>query len=113
MKFRYFYILILLLLANPANGEPGEEIYLGTLIKSGTVGPVDDEFYGPFNIGFNFTYFGNVQTQFYVSTNGLVTFGSGFNGGSEVSIPAAGAPDNFIACLLYTSPSPRDRTRSR
>ena len=30
---------------------------------------------------------------------------------SKISPPAA--EDAFIACLLYTSPSPRDRTRSR
>ena len=34
----------------------------------------DDYFVGPFDIGFNFEYFGEVQTQFAVSPNGLVSF---------------------------------------
>lgn len=38
----------------------------------------DDRSAGPFPIGFNFSYFGNTYTQFYVSTNGLI----GFTGGS-------------------------------
>mgnify|MGYP003377044991 CR=1 FL=1 len=29
------------------------------------------------------------------------------------SLPPRSMKDNFISCLLYTSPSPRDRTRSR
>ena len=31
----------------------------------------------------------------------------------RVADPATGTVDNIMACLLYTSPSPRDRTRSR
>ena len=33
--------------------------------------------------------------------------------GTDPSLLAYVVPKGFIACLLYTSPSPRDRTRSR
>ena len=56
-----------------------------------------------------------------------LTFGAGFNvltgetgAGKSIIIDAIGlllgdraSPDMIRACLLYTSPSPRDRTRSR
>ena len=43
------------------------------------------------------------------------TVGDGFEAfaGSAVSISGGTVGVNFQACLLYTSPSPRDRTRSR
>jgi hypothetical protein len=31
---------------------------------------VDDSYWGQFDIGFSFTYFGDRYTQFYVSSNG-------------------------------------------
>ena len=43
--------------------------YIGIPITAG-----DDPFVGPFEIGFTFDYFGQVQTQFAVSPNGLVSF---------------------------------------
>lgn len=45
------------------------EGYIGIPITAG-----DDPFVGPFDIGFSFEYFGQVQTQFAVSPNGLVSF---------------------------------------
>ena len=43
--------------------------YTGIPITAG-----DDPFVGPFDIEFPFSYFGQVQTQFAVSPNGLVSF---------------------------------------
>ena len=43
----------------------------GTIISSSSC---DDCTYGPFPIGFTFNYFGTNYTQFYVSSNGLLTF---------------------------------------
>lgn len=45
------------------------EGYVGIPITAG-----DDPFVGPFEIGFSFTYFGQNNTQFAVSPNGLVSF---------------------------------------
>ena len=43
--------------------------YIGIPITAG-----DDPFVGPFEIGFSFNYFGQTQSQFAVSPNGLVSF---------------------------------------
>ena len=43
--------------------------YTGIPITAG-----DDPFVGPFEIGFEFEYFGETHTQFAVSPNGLVSF---------------------------------------
>jgi hypothetical protein len=45
------------------------EGYTGIPITAG-----DDPFVGPFEIGFSFEYFGQTNTQFAVSPNGLVSF---------------------------------------
>ena len=45
------------------------EGYFGTFV---TVH--DDDFAGPFDIGFNFTFFGETVTQFMIGANGVVSF---------------------------------------
>jgi len=77
-----------------AFAQPAETIYQGTVIKSGYV---DDASFGPFNIGFSFTFFGNTYNQFYINSNGQVLFGTGSFESSNASIPSAAEPDNFIA----------------
>jgi hypothetical protein len=37
----------------------------------------DDSQQGPFNIGFNFCFFGSTYTQFYVGSNGWISFSAG------------------------------------
>ena len=98
MKNRVISILILLFIGFKAGAQPPETIYQGTVIKAGYA---DDVAYGPFNIGFNFTYFGNSYSQFYVSSNGLVLFTDDPLNISkdEVAIPNSGAPNNFIAAF--------------
>jgi gliding motility-associated-like protein len=96
MKLRYFLILIMSLFSISARAQPAETIYLGSVIKSGYA---DDESYGPFNIGFNFSFYGNTYSQFYVNSNGLVLFGAGSAESTEAPIPTAAAPNNFIAPL--------------
>lgn len=43
---------------------------VGTIIP----GLIDDKYYGPYQIGFNFCYFGATWTQFYVGANGWISF---------------------------------------
>jgi hypothetical protein len=98
MKNRVILIFILIIISLRINAQPSETIYKGTVIQSGYV---DDAAFGPYNIGFNFTYFGLSYTQFYVSSNGLVLFSANpaniaF---SASAIPDPAAPNNFIAAF--------------
>jgi hypothetical protein len=96
MKTRSFLIILFLSLAVMASAQPSEIIYPGTTAKSGYE---NNASYGPFEIGFNFTFFGNSYSQFHISTNGLLTFGAGTADPSEDPIPASGDPNNFIAAF--------------
>ncbi|MBI5842459.1 MAG: S-layer homology domain-containing protein [Chloroflexi bacterium] len=70
--------------------------WISASTNSGIVG--DDATSGLVNIGFNFPFYGITQSQLYFSTNGLITFGEGYNWGSwGYNIPATSAPNNFIA----------------
>jgi len=95
MKTRIFTLGILLMFSGLLFGQ-SETTYSGTVVKSGYA---NNESYGPFNIGFNFTYFGNIYNQFYVSSNGLVSFGAGSIDPSEDPIPTAATPNNMVAAF--------------
>jgi Bacterial Ig domain/Calx-beta domain/Nidogen-like len=55
----------------------------------------DDVALGPFPIGFSFDYFGASYTQFYPSTNGLLSFGHGYTTYSNRSFPDAGVANSI------------------
>ncbi|GEM_PF-407787 len=57
----------------------------------------DDDFAGPFDIGFAFPYYDNVYTQLYIGSNGLISFGAGVTSRNNDYIDAAIAPFNLIA----------------
>ena len=62
----------------------------------------DDNFGGPYPIGFEFPYFDQRYTQFYVASNGYIGFGPPTNYGSRFNrtIPSTDdAPHNMIAWL--------------
>ncbi|OGC90841.1 MAG: hypothetical protein A2W25_12975 [candidate division Zixibacteria bacterium RBG_16_53_22] len=59
----------------------------------------DDNYLGPFSIGFSFPYFENNYTQLYICSNGYVSFGNGYNSNDFVGIPSTGTPNNFVAAL--------------
>ena len=94
MLKRYAILFLFLSAGVAAAGQQPENIYFGNIAKEGSA---NNAFYGPFNIGFTFTFFGNTYNQFYVSSNGLVTFGAGSTDGTGDPIPTAGTPNNFIA----------------
>ena len=53
---------------------------------------------GPYNIGFPFSFFGNTYTQFYINSNGFVTFGNTVGQTNfPQNIPGDYVPDNLIA----------------
>lgn len=67
-------------------------------------GLVDDNYYGPFPIGFNFCFFGSVWTNFYIGSNGWISF---------TPIPGAPIYDPWVTApipnLLNTSNQPIPR----
>jgi hypothetical protein len=87
---------IFLLVSMKVFSQQAETIYQGNVAKTGYDNNVS---YGPFDIGFSFTYFGNSYTQFYISSNGLVTFGSGSTDASEDPIPSTRTPNDVIAAF--------------
>ena len=66
----------------------------GALLPGG-----DDDSLGPFPIGFDFEFFRQPYTQFYVNTNGQVLFGEGSNSYTNTYIPRDRAPNNFVAAF--------------
>jgi len=96
MKNTYLILMLLLLSGGLTLAQPPETTYLGNVVYEGYY---DDGSWGPFNLGFNFNYYGNNYSQFHVTSNGLVMFGSGSNDYTEDAIPSGGSPNNFIAAF--------------
>src|SRR5512139_3071243 len=98
MKVRFAVLCTILLISLGGFAQPTETVYEGTLIASGFRQSIPLASDGPFPIGFNFTFFGNTYSQFYVSANGLVMFTDPdglYN--TEATIPTATTPNNYIA----------------
>jgi len=69
------------------------------IVATGTAVALDDDDYaGPLAIGFDFPFYGSDKTQFYISSNGFLSFGSGspewYN---DCPLPSDYAPHNLIA----------------
>jgi len=64
-----------------------------------TVTLSDDQVSAALNIGFDFCFYGTTYTQFYMSSNGFITFLAGQPSGccNGVVIPNAGTPNGIIA----------------
>ncbi len=85
------------------NTQPGGPAYTWNEIAStgsaigGGLG--DDNYAGPFDIGFPFSFYGQSYTQFYVGSNGYIGFGppSGYESRFQTNIPNAGTPNTIIA----------------
>ena len=71
----------------------------------------DDNSAGPYNIGFNFTFYGTAYTQFYIGSNGLISFNSGQSGGYGSVLPNSGNYNSItfagadLNCGTSASPS--------
>lgn len=59
----------------------------------------DDDWVGPFSVGFGFTFYGQTYTQFYVDSNGYIGFDSTQVESVYANAPMgrAGRPNNLIA----------------
>ena len=67
----------------------------------------DDSFAGPFNIGFPFSFYGNSETQFFISSNGWIGFDTPLSNYYTTNVEAmqddpcgAGFPENGIYGVL-------------
>ncbi|MCP4633733.1 MAG: T9SS type A sorting domain-containing protein [candidate division Zixibacteria bacterium] len=57
----------------------------------------DDNFAGPFYIGFPFWYYGEYFDSFYISSNGYVTLGTPSSEPGNIRLPSIYGPSNIIA----------------
>ena len=76
----------------------------GTLVSL-----TDDQVSGSNPIGFTFNFFGQNYTNFYISSNGLITFSANMPASPVYgsSIPSSADPDNFIA-LAWNDLNPQN-----
>jgi len=93
-RSRLFLILSFTSIMHLTLALPTETEYLGVVAHSGYY---DDGAWGAFPIGFSFDFFGNTYTDFYVTSNGLVMFGSSSTQYRNRTIPNGGSPNNYIA----------------
>jgi hypothetical protein len=79
--------------------EPGGPTYSWRDITgNGTAVPLtDDSNAGPFDVGFDFSYYGNTFNQFYICSNGFVSFTSTSTSLGNVLLPDPTAPLNLLA----------------
>ncbi|MBK7499522.1 MAG: T9SS type A sorting domain-containing protein [Ignavibacteriales bacterium] len=69
-------------------------------IATSTYSALDEGKAGPFNLGFNFKYYGVPYTQVYFCSNGFISFSDITDAGmSNESIPGTDIPNNLIAAL--------------
>jgi len=83
-------------------GYTGEAVDFAWIELRGNGTPVpglsDDSYAGPFPIGFVFPFYGVNWTQFYVSSNGFLSFGSGSSDyTNDCPLPNANAPNMIVA----------------
>ena len=67
----------------------------------------DDEFKGPFSIGFGFQYYGQTYTNFYISSNGFIGFGpvNDYSSRNNNVLPSSNTPNNILAwCYCDLNP---------
>ncbi|MBK7092016.1 MAG: S8 family serine peptidase [bacterium] len=81
--------------------QPGGPVYNWVDIEgTGTqvTGLADDNFVGPFPIGFSFAYYDSVYTQFYIASNGYIGFGptTDYDGLTNGGLPSNATPNNAI-----------------
>lgn len=85
--------------------QPGGPTYMWkdiTAIGTQVQGLADDNYVGPFNIGFNFNYYWYTRNQVYIGSNGYLKFPPAVNIASPfpASIPLSASPNDYLAAYL-------------
>jgi hypothetical protein len=93
-KLKVLLVLVFSFAMSNSMALPVETQYLGITAATGYV---DDQSFGTLPIGFNFDFFGNTYSDFYVTSNGLVTFGTSSTQYANNPIPTATGANNYIA----------------
>ncbi len=85
--------------SDEAGGPTYNWIDISTTGTDITSGLTDDNFIGPYPIGFGFPYYDQTYTEFYVGSNGIIGFGptTNLDEYNNTPMPDAGDPNNFIA----------------
>jgi beta propeller repeat protein len=79
--------------------QDGNNIFIGTTTSSGKC-------IGPFSVGFDFDFYGNIYNNFYIQSNGLISFGTKPFSSSYKPVPYADQYNNMIAWMwMYMAPS--------
>ncbi len=55
-------------------------------------GSMDDGYWGPIALGFNYVLYGVTYTELYINTNGNITFGGGYTSYTPAGFPDAAGP---------------------
>jgi hypothetical protein len=83
------------------SSEPGGPVFSWEDVTGGTLATgwtdFDNGYAGPFPIGFDFNYYGNTYDEFYIGTNGYISFGSGAGTIPWGILPSTESPNNDIA----------------
>jgi len=72
------------------------------ITTSGTpiTGLTDDNYVGPFPLGFTFFFYGAAQTEFYAASNGYLTLGSGYSSlSNQCPLPNSSQPNDIVSML--------------
>lgn len=60
----------------------------------------DDNYDGPFEIGFDFPFYGTTYSQFYLGSNGIIGFDTAsMKARTETNLPSSNTPNNILAWL--------------
>ncbi len=78
-------------------GGPGFDYIDITETGVEITGIQNDNYVGPFPIGFSFPFYDYYYNEFYISSNGLITFDGSFSNPTNSPIPIADGNNNFIA----------------
>ncbi len=66
---------------------------------TGSYNALDEGYAGPFSLGFDFNYYGNIYNTIYINSNGLISFeqsGVDLNAWTNSDIPNSADPNNIV-----------------